>query len=52
MDDEDSLEIDPNDEKIRISADNASYVEGEMTTLSGDVKITGRGQEIRASLNN
>ena len=49
MDDEDSLEIDPSDENIRISADNASHVEGEMTTLSGDVKITGRGQEIRAS---
>ena len=48
--DEDSLEIDPSDENIRISADNASHVEGEMTTLSGDVKITGRGQEIRASL--
>jgi len=48
--DEDSLEIDLSDENIRISADKASHVEGEMTTLSGDVKITGRGQEIRASL--
>ena len=48
--DEDSLEIDSSDEDIRISADNASHVEGEMTTLSGDVRITGRGQEIRASL--
>ena len=46
---EDPFEIDSNDEKIRISADNASYEEDDITALSGDVKITGRGQQIRAS---
>ena len=46
---ENSFEIDSNDEKIRISADNASYEEDDITALSGDVKITGRGQQIRAS---
>ncbi|MEC8299065.1 MAG: LPS assembly protein LptD, partial [Pseudomonadota bacterium] len=46
---EDPFKIDSNDKKIRISADNASYEEGDITALSGDVKITGRGQQIRAS---
>ena len=46
---ENSFEIGSNDEKIRISADNASYEEDDITALSGDVKITGRGQQIRAS---